>query len=106
MDFGTLQAFKSITSYAFDFAPPMKSLNILNSIGNNQNNVWDKSVYLPIKDKRSYDIASNDESRNTGMISFTKTKKHSYQLCHGTARFAVLFSYGVNRFSQFLKIEE
>ena len=48
-----------ITSYAFDFAPPMKSLTILNSIGNNQNNVWDKGVYLPIEDTRSYGIASN-----------------------------------------------
>ena len=28
-----------ITSYAIDFALPVKSLNILNSIGNSQNNV-------------------------------------------------------------------
>ena len=41
----------------------MKSLKILNSIGNNQNNVWDKGVYLPIEDTRSYGIASNVEKQ-------------------------------------------
>ena len=50
----------SITNYAIDFAGPMRSLNILNSIDNNQNIVWDKGVHLPINEMRCYGIASNE----------------------------------------------
>ena len=53
------QCFCDITSYAIDFAEPMGFLNIFNSIDNNQNIVWDKEVYLPINETRSYGIDDN-----------------------------------------------
>ena len=37
----------------------MRSFHILNSIENNQNIVWDKGAYSPIKETRSYGIAIN-----------------------------------------------
>ena len=36
---------RDITTYAIDFAGPIRSLNIINSIDNNQNIMWDKGIY-------------------------------------------------------------
>ena len=53
-----------ITSYEIGFAGPIRSLNTLNSIHNNQNIAWDKGAYSPITETRSYYLASNDVTSN------------------------------------------
>ena len=50
--------------YAIGFPGPMRSLNTLNSIDNNQSIVWDNGVYSLIIKIRFYVIASNGNIGN------------------------------------------
>ena len=64
--------FLIITSYTTGNTVPMRSLDALNSIDNNQNIAWDKRAYSLITETRSYGIASNDgwmtKSEVTGLF--------------------------------------
>ena len=69
---------RSIASYAIDFAGPMRSLNTLNSIENNQNIVWNKGVCSPIKETCSYGTASN-----AGRLKFLENQTSSLRYFSG-----------------------
>ena len=51
---GTAATIPVITSYVIGFTGPMKSLNTLNSIDNNQNIAWDKGAHSQITEIRRY----------------------------------------------------
>ena len=54
----SIPEFLTITSFVIGFTRPMRSLNALNSIHNNQNIAYDNGAYSLITKIRSYYIAS------------------------------------------------
>ena len=56
---GPTHHYRVITNYVIGFAGPMRCLNTLNSIKNNQNIACDNGAYSLITEMHSYFIASN-----------------------------------------------